>query len=183
MTLLSMATIYHKAAATIIAAILFLSAASAQSRSVGTDWSFSGIGLTYSHDAGNKSFFEIQGKIELGEVFMNRTDIPGVSIAFTRNYIMKEWDDDEGNEIYLICGPGISVGWSHDFMKIQGFHIGLKGCFGVEFIYSRNMTISLCLNPVLGVHISEQNDYMKMEYYRNGLLGIIIPEVGIKYSF
>lgn len=175
--------IYHKAVLTFVTAILFLSVASAQTRSVGTSWSFSGIGLTYSHEAGNRSFFDIQCKVELGEVLMNRTNIPGVSLAFTRNYIIREWDTEDGNTIYLISGPGISAGWSSDFLTNHGIHIGLKGCFGIECRYRRNINLSFCLAPVIGVHISKQNDYMKMEYHRNGLLGTILPEVGIKYSF
>lgn len=178
-----MEIIHHKSIMTFIAVFLVLSSAAAQTKSIGTTWSFSGIGLTYCHEADNRSFFDIQGKIELGELFMNRTDVPGVSLAFTRNYILKEWESEEGDKVYLISGPGVSAGWSRDYMKGHGVHLGLKGCFGIECRYSRNLKLSLYVSPVLGVHATNENNYMKLEYYRNGLLGTIIPEIGIKYSF
>jgi len=39
------------------------------------------------------------------------------------------------------------------------------------------------LAPILGIHISEVDEYILTRAYRNGLIQVIIPEIGISYRF
>lgn len=172
----------HRTASVLIASLCFLSASYAQSGTVGTTYSFGGVGVLYEHDSGN-SMFELRGRVELGEVFMNRTDIPGFSVSFIRNYIIKEWKSEEGDMVRLICGPGISAGWGYDYMEDKGLHIGLAGRIGLSCLYRRNIRLSICLSPVIGTHLKGLESNVKMGYYRYGLLGALMPEIGIGYSF
>lgn len=157
--------------------------ANAQPESFGTTFSFNGIGLCYEHSVNENTFMEFALKTMTGEAFMNREEYPGVSVSFTWNMIMKTWDSRNGERIDLFAGPGLAAGWSKDFMKERGFNIGLAGRVGVQCSFSRNVEISACVTPVLGMHMVLLKESIRMEYYRYGLLNTIMPEIGIRYRF
>lgn len=122
-------------------------------------------------------------KAETLEFFMNRTDRPGISVSFTSNFILKEFVSRQNNSVIIFAGPGISLGKAHDYHNKNGFFFGLKGRAGVECSFDRNVSISLCINPLLGSHMVIHEDHAEMKYYKIGLLNMLIPEVGIKHMF
>lgn len=155
----------------------------AQAKAGGTSWSFSGIGLTYEHYVHDGCFLNAGVRAETGELFMNRTDMPGVSASLSFNFILKEWTSRNGNPICAFAGPGIAVGISDDFHKDKGYFIGLKGRAGIECGFSRNISLSASINPMLGSHLTVQGEHLEMNTFINGLLDAFIPEIGIKYMF
>jgi hypothetical protein len=157
--------------------------AQSQSRSIGMSYSFSGIGVTYGQSVDNNCFYDISLTAQLGEVFMNRTDCPGLSAAFTCNYIFHQWASSNGNIISMYAGPGMDVGFARDFRKEWGYLIGLKGRLGGMCVFDRNIAVSFSLSPTVGCHMTVADDNVRMEYFRYGLLGFIIPEVGIRFCF
>lgn len=174
----------HKTLVTLIVSLLYIGISYAQPKAIGTTYSFSGICISYEHSVKGDSFIEAEIKAELSEVFVNRTDMPGVSTSFTWNYVLKNWTSAEGNEVRMYAGPGIAAGICKDFKKPSGIFLGLKGRIGTECSFSsRNIIISACLAPVLGTHVTLNGKILEMRYYRNGLLSTIMPEVGIRYMF
>lgn len=163
--------------------VIFTGNAFAQPKSFGTSFSFNGIGVSYEHNVNDDTFMEFAVKARTGEAFMNREPYPGLSVSFTWNMILKTWDSRNGERIDLFAGPGLAAGWSKDFMKERGFNIGLVGRVGVQCCFTRNVEISACVAPVLGMHMVLLKESIRMEYYRYGLLNIIMPEIGIRYRF
>lgn len=156
---------------------------SAQDNSIGMSYSFSHIGLCYERDIRHDTFIGLCIAAETGELMLDRTDTPGISASFTWNTILAGRQLNESDRIDFYVGPGVHVGWSQDFRKDKGLDFGLKGCAGMRFRFSRNAEISLCVSPVIGLHMTLQKGSMKMEYYRYGLLNAVIPEAGIRYRF
>ena len=146
-------------------------------------YSFSGMALSYEHYLTNDSFAEISLKGETGEMFMGRTEIPGVSASFTWNMKIYDWTSRNGNTVSIFAGPGLTAGWGEDLKKPSGGFIGLKGRVGGECSFNRKVIISVSVSPVIGTHAVLLEDSIRMTYYRNGLLGAVIPEIGIKYRF
>ena len=155
----------------------------AQPKAVGSTFSLSGIGIMYEHALNDDCFVDVDIKAEMGEVFMNKTDLPGVSASFSCNFIIRKWSSRYGTEIKAIAGPGVAVGIASDHYKDFGYYMGLKGRAGIECSFDRNIAVSVCLNPILGSHLSITDNMVQMKYYRNGLINAVLPEIGIKYMF
>lgn len=178
-----MLNIITRVCTVIIMGCTSVSYAYAQPKSLGTSYSFSGMALSYEHYLTNDSFAEISLKGETGEMFMGRTEIPGVSASFTWNMKIYDWTSRNGNTVSIFAGPGLTAGWGEDLRKQSGGFIGLKGRVGGECSFNRKVIISVSVSPVIGTHAALLEDSIRMTYYRNGLLGAVIPEIGIKYRF
>lgn len=178
-----MLNIITRVCTVIIMGCTSVSYAYAQPKSLGTSYSFSGMALSYEHYLTNDSFAEISLKGETGEMFMGRTEIPGVSASFTWNMKIYDWTSRNGNTVSIFAGPGLTAGWGEDLKKPSGGFIGLKGRVGGECSFNRKVIISVSVSPVIGTHAVLLEDSIRMTYYRNGLLGAVIPEIGIKYRF
>lgn len=155
----------------------------AQPKALGGIFSFSGIGLTYGHYLNQNCFIEADLRAETTELFLNRTDYPGVSVSLTSNFILKEYSSQNGNPIRIFAGSGITIGKARDLFKESGYFFGLKGRAGIECNFKRNISISATLNPIFALHMVILEDHADMKYYRNGIMNLIMPEVGIKHMF
>ena len=170
---------------TVLTALLMSHAvSSAQPKSFGATFSFTGFALSYEHGLSDSgSFIEASVKAETSDIFIYRTSVPGVSASLTWNFPLKEWVSGEGNRLTFFAGPGLTAGCSNDYNNPYGVFFGLKGRIGVECNFARNVVISACFTPVIGSHIVFHSDYLSMKHYKNGLLYSLIPEIGIKYRF
>lgn len=168
---------------TCLVVLMAMAHAVAQPKSVGTTYSLSGIGIMYEHNLNGDCFIETDIRAEMGEVFRNATDIPGISASFSCNFVFKEWKSTNGSALCAFAGPGISAGIVNDLHKDRGYFFGIKGRVGLEGIFDRRVSISVSLNPIIGSHLIVREEYLEMAYYRNGLLNAILPEIGIKFLF
>ena len=166
-----------------IVACAAMSYGHAQPKSLGTTFSFSGVGLTYEHYLNEESYINADIKAEMLSYFIDRNDRPGISASASCNFIVKRWTTRNGNSIHAFAGPGVIVGYAHDYIKDRGYLFGLKGRIGVECRFDRNVSISACVTPILGSHAILRDDYIEMKYYRSGMISTILPEIGIKYAF
>lgn len=146
-------------------------------------YSYNGVSIIYSNNVSDNYFTEFQLQSELGEVFMNRTDIPGISASFTWNYPLRSWKSEDGNAIRIYAGTGAVAGYGNDLRKNAGLFFGLKGKIAADCFFKRNVRISISLSPILGCHMVNDGEYMRLEYYRNGLLNSLTPEIGVCYTF
>ena len=166
-----------------IAACAYLHHADAQSKAAGGSFSLNGAGISYEHILDGGCFLNADIRAELGNHFIDSDRKPGVSLSLVSNFILKEWKSDNGNPVRFFAGPGITAGMAHDLRKEYGCFFGLKGRIGMECLFSRNIAISLNFSPVIGMHMTLKDDYLVMKYYKYGLIGSAIPEIGIKYLF
>lgn len=178
-----------KILAVILLTVTFLGKAYAQEHSVGTSWSFSGIGLTYEGQIKEKSFIHVGAQLEMTEAFLGRSTVPGGSVCFTYNDIIDTICSRNGNTISFFAGAGAAAGYCKDFrMKRKeqtryGCFFGMKGRAGLRIQYDRNINITACIAPVLGMHLSVKDETVLMRYYRYGLLQTLMPELTISYRF
>lgn len=169
--------------------ILLLGKSNAQERSIGTSWSFTGVGLTYEHPMKESNFLHVGAQLEMSEMFLGTTAQPGGSVNFTCNDILHSITSRNGNTISFFAGAGAAVGHSKDCrlkknqVTYHGFFFGLKGRAGVRIKYDRNINITAAVAPVLGMHLSVKDETVMMRYYRYGLLQTLMPEITISYRF
>ena len=104
-----------------IVAFATMSFSYAQPKAAGGIFSFCGIGLTYEHDLNQNCFIEADLRAETSELFLNRTDYPGVSASLTSNFILKEYSSQNGNPIRIFAGSGITAGKARDLRKDSGY--------------------------------------------------------------
>jgi len=96
---------------------------------------------------------------------------------------LRSWLSANGNPISFFAGPGAAIGVVSDYHQERGLFFGLKGRIGLECFFSRKVSISVSINPILGTHMVIKDDAVQMKYYKYGLLSSILPEIGIKYAF
>lgn len=174
---------YVKILISVLAFLSFHGESIAQRNSLGTSWSLSGIGISYERDMIDDSFAHFAVQAELGEMFIGRGTRPGVSAAFTWNIIFAQMESRNGVPVRFYAGPGFAAGIAQDFMGHPGLFFGLKGRVGMQCQFARNINVSLSLAPILGIHISKVDEYILTRAYRNGVIQVIIPEIGISYRF
>lgn len=154
-----------------------------QKNCIGTSWSMAAIGVTYERQVDDNTFAIISLQSEMSETFVGRTDYPGLSASFTWNHIFARKESANGNELRFFAGPGLGVGKSHDYKSESGHYFGLKGRIGVQCLFDRRINISVCLAPIIGMHISSKTEHLVMKVYRNGIIQAVMPEIGITYRF
>ena len=181
--------LYRKILLVISLTMFFLCDIYAQKHSIGTSWSFSGIGLTYEQQIKETSFIHVGAQLEMTETFLGRARVPGGSISFTWNNIISSTASRNGNRISFFAGAGAATGYCNDF-RLQkkeqtryGSFFGLKGRAGLGLEYDRNVNITAAVAPVLGMHLFLKDETLMMRYYRYGLLQTLMPEVTISYRF
>ena len=167
----------------------FLGQAEAQDNALGTSWSLTGIGFSYERSINERTFVHTGIRLESGEVFIGRHTRPGGSVSFTWNTILSSWESSEGNRICFFAGPGATIGYCKDLEinrdenNQEGTFFGMQGRAGIAIEYPRNISIKICVAPVLGMHLTKGDEYNMMRYYRYGLLQTILPEINISYRF
>ena len=157
--------------------------ADAQTRSLGTTYSFGGIGIEYEHDLHQDCFINAGIRAETASHFMNGKRQIGMSAALSCNFIIKQWQSRNGNTVSAFAGPGATIGSSHDIDGEYGYFFGLKGRAGIECRFDRKISISLCFNPILGSHMVIFDEHIEMNPYKFGLINSVLPEIGINYMF
>ncbi|MBO5419329.1 MAG: hypothetical protein J6A22_04505 [Bacteroidales bacterium] len=155
----------------------------AQPKSFGGTYSFNGISAVYEHWNGNDSFIEFKIKADFAEIFLNRDALPGGLASATWNVAFWESRSRNDNIIRAYAGPGIIMGWGSEYNDRSGIVFGFKGNVGLECAFTRGMSISICICPTVGAHLRIMDEYLKMNYYKAGLIYSLLPEIGIKYYF
>lgn len=166
-----------------LATVLSTGIGNAQTKAVGSTHSFAGIGLSYERYIDDKSFADLQLRLETATMFTHISDNPGISASFTWNTIFADTESESGNIVRFYAGPGIALGMSDNLNGTKGVFFGLKGRVGGECTFPRKVTLSVSVSPVIGAHIGKENGMTNMLLYKYGLLYSVMPEIGIKYAF
>lgn len=165
-----------------LAVIPFL-CSKARNTSLGSQWSFKGIALTYSQKAEYGSFHELYLSADMTDLLSGNSRYPGVSAAFSWNIMLKEWELSDEGYIRAYAGPGAAIGWTTDKGSGYGVMMGILGKAGLEYISARKIALSVSISPVLGCHTVWNGNTLRLELYKYGLTYSLMPEVGIKYYF
>ena len=167
-----------------IATVLASAAATAQPKSAGAVFGFSGIAASYEHMMDKDSFSEISLKISTEDIFRGRLRTPGVQASYIWNtYADKRILKEDGTLIRLYGGPGVSAGYVSDWDCGYGILLGLTGNFGAEFQFRRNIQINIFLSPTIGIHTHKIQNGFRISLYKYGMLALATPNIAVRYAF
>lgn len=162
--------------------MLFAGSLSAGPRTAGAVFSFCRSGIEYGHTLNDKAFWNIGIGVEYGSSVFYRNLIPGVSLDFGYNYVLRTWRSEAGEGTFF-AGPGLKAGYMSDRNEDAGVTVGVTGNIGIDFRFRLPVIISVSVKPVLGLHLRGGEDGFSLGLYKNGLIWGLLPEVGIKYCF
>lgn len=145
--------------------------------------SYSRMGFYYERETKDRSFMSCSVCAETAEMFSGKTSLPGLSFSFGWNFIFAEAGQPDGNRIIFFAGPGATAGVCRDFMSPPGLFFGMQGRAGICLRSKRNVDISVCAAPVLGIHSVRDDESIYMKYFKYGLMRAVIPEIRIGYRF
>lgn len=183
-------------AALCVAAVLVCTSASAQISSLGFFNSPKGFGITAHFTSNENVFYSATAFADLYGVTLGRTNVPGVKCTVGRNRIFSRKEKEWGS-LALYFGPGISVGFVHDFENgiSYGFHnvlretmgtvVALNGTFGAQFDFGRRLFVDVSFTAEAGLHTRQDivHGNTLLSAYLNGLLQCFYPQVGLQYRF
>ena len=155
----------------------------AQPKSISSVWSFNGIGLGYEHKIDDNSFMEAEFRAEMTEIFIYMKDQAGATASFTWNTVFARHESRNGHTVSWFTGPGAIAGFASDYKADTGGIFGLRYRVGAECVFDRKISLSACLAPTVGMHVSVRNNVVHMRLYRHGLIYGFLLEIGIKYMF
>ncbi len=147
---------------------------------VGAIFSLNRSGIIYNRTISPDIFWNISLAIDYGDCILRHSVEPGVTAAFSYNFIIRNWTHKNGSS-YIYAGPGVTLGYAHDKDKEYGLIGAVTGTFGYEYRFNLPVSISVSIVPTIGVHVGETDGRMLMELYNNGLAWSLGPQVSLKY--
>ena len=156
----------------------------AQDRSAGLNLAYNEFSAMCQIPVGEKESLRISANLDMTKVISGKVLYPGVSADAA--YLFRIWGKRflSGESMMLSAGPGACAGYVRDHRGHYGLMASLTGYIGFEYIFLVPVSISLSLEPCLGVHLNRDRfGYVNMDFYRYGLLYSLLPHVGIRYRF
>lgn len=160
-------------------------AVSAQDRMIGGTFSFNEFALGFSSQISEKARYAVDANLDMTGIVLGEYDAPGFSVDFTYQFIIGRKKFPDGEVLSGFAGPGFSAGYVRGTDGKYGLLAGLCGIVGMEYSFRVPVSLSLSVNPVLGLTVNRPapNSLYRMELYRYGLLYSLVPHLGIKYRF
>lgn len=163
------------------------------SPSAGVFNSIKGVGATVRFPSGME-FGNISLYAEIYGIPTGRCSTPGVKLCYSHNIILKGMEFETAR-LSFYAGPGVSVGYMRDaeigkyegtdftLARNSGFMAALSGTGGCLFNFSRNIALDLSFTAELGIHVrrDEKVHSLNMNFYRNGLLQALYPQLSILF--
>ncbi len=166
----------------LVSAALVPGTGTAQPRSVGGVFSFSGAEVSYQHSNSESTFFEINAGIDFCGVLDGQVASPGVRAGFTYNFNI--WGHEFGTGVFsVLAGIGCSAGYVRQTGMSFGPMAGLAGKIGIEYLFKVPVILSLDFTPVLGMHLEGQGSGSLLKVYQEGIIKAYYPRLGIRYVF
>lgn len=163
-------------------ASVFSVRSAAQPRSVGGLFSFSGIDVSYQHQASDSTFFEISAGIDLCGVLDGSAMYPGAKAGFSYNFVF--WDHEfESGLLSTYAGIGFAAGYVRQTNGIKGPMAALLGKIGLEYAFRVPVILSVDFSPLLGMQIDGTATGASLRMYIDGLSKAFYPKLGIRYCF
>ena len=109
---------------------------------------------------------------------------PGASVEVLYLFSFARKQFDSGESMLFYAGPGINAGYVRNFDGRYGVMAALSGHIGFEYVFNVPVSLSLSLEPALGIHVNRDRfGYVNTDLYRAGLAHSLLPHVGIMYHF
>lgn len=123
-----------------------------------------------------------------------RCSSPGVKLCYSHNVILKRMEFETAR-LSFYAGPGVSAGYLRDaeigkyegtdftLTRNPGFMAALSGTGGCHFNFCRNIALDLSFTAEIGIHVrrDEKVHSLNLNFYRNGLLQALYPQLSILF--
>ena len=156
----------------------------AQNRSVGGNFAYNEFSAMLRMPLEEKQSVRISANLDMSGVIPGDYLFPGVSANVAYLYEFAGITFPSGESMGFLAGPGAGVGYVRDTSGAYGAIVSLTGCIGFEYVFMVPVSISLTLEPCIGLHLSRDRfGYLSMGFYKAGLIYSLLPHLGIKYRF
>lgn len=155
----------------------------AQSRSLGAEFSYSEMNLSYQHAIAEKTYVEINAGLVMSQVIPGKSEFPGIRGDFIYEFLLGDKPEGGRKKLTWVAGPGISAGFAGNADNEFGITVGLCAEFGFEYSFDVPVILSLSVNPLLAGHLRREKDIFNFDLWTEGLIYSFIPRIGIRYRF
>lgn len=175
---------FHPTLVVFAALLLLHFGASAQNRSVGIGLAYNEFSAVLQLPADERQQIRVSANLDMTGVISGDVLYPGFSADFVYLFEFFSIDSRPGEKIVFIAGPGVNAGYVRNHSGEYGLMASMMGCIGFEYHFNVPFSISLTLEPDLGMHINRTRfGETRMDFYKAGLVSSLYPHVGIKYLF
>ena len=137
-------------------------AAAAQPRAIGVRLGYGGE-ISYQHTLGGANFVEAN----LGSL-----GFVGLDISATYNFMIAQPNWTDRGEWGFYAGPGLSLGFGHNF------NFAIQGQVGLEYTFWFPLQLAIDLKPQIGFWAGHGN----AGFFTEGLYGFA-PSLSVRYRF
>ena len=158
--------------------------AAARDRKTGLNLSYNELSATFSLPMAATEELRLSLNLDMTGVVSGKCLYPGLSADVAYLYVFGEKVFESGERMEFFAGPGANVGYVRNLNMRYGVMASLTGNVGFEYVFTVPVSLSLTLEPSLGLHFgSDADGNISMDFYKAGLLYSLCPHVGIKYLF
>ena len=156
----------------------------AQNRSVGGNFAYNEFSAMLRMPLEEKQSVRISANLDMTNVISGKNLYPGASVEVLYLFSFARKQFDSGECMLFYAGPGINAGYVRNLNMRYGVMASLTGNVGFEYVFTVPVSLSVTLEPSLGLHFgSDADGNISMDFYKAGLLYSLCPQVGIKYLF
>ena len=156
----------------------------AQNRSVGGNFAYNEFSAMLRMPLEEKQSVRISANLDMTNVISGKNLYPGASVEVLYLFSFARKQFDSGECMLFYAGPGINAGYVRNFDGRYGVMAALSGHIGFEYVFNVPVSLSLSLEPALGIHVNRDRfGYVNTDLDRAGLAHSLLPHVGIMYHF
>lgn len=152
-------------------------------KAAGISFCFNEFSASYRTAVKEDELLKLSLNIDMAGVIPGCCDAPGISAGITYQYVFSGKDYPSGESIRFFAGPGADVGYLRDSGGRYGCMVAVTGCVGLEYLFCVPVSISLTVEPCLGIHVRKDGNDLMAGLYKAGLVYSLYPHLGLKYLF
>ncbi len=158
--------------------------AAAQDRSAGLNLAYNEFSAFIGLPLEKNESLRLSLNLDMSGVISGEYLFPGISADAVYLFSFGSSLHAAGESSSFFAGPGISAGYVRNLPGSLGIMAALTGCFGFEYTFAVPVSLSVSLEPSIGIHINEDEfGYVTMDFYKTGFFYSLLPHIGIKYRF
>lgn len=153
-------------------------------RTIGLSFSYNEFSAVLGIPLKSGEHFRISANMDMDGVISGDSLYPGISTDAVYLFEFARADFPNGESMTFMAGPGAAAGYVREFKGSYGVMASLTGFIGFEYDFAVPVSVSLSLEPCIGLHVSRDRfGYITMGFYKAGIIYSLAPHIGVKYRF
>ena len=155
-----------------------------RNRTLGLSFAYNEFSVAYRMPLKSGEHLRIAANLDMGGVISGKSLYPGISADAVYLFEFARTGFRNGESMVFMAGPGAAAGYVRDFEGVHGVMVSLAGCIGFEYLFAVPVSVTLSLEPCIGLHVSRDRfGYTVMSFYKAGMIYSLMPHLGLKYRF